>query len=147
MSSLFTKIIDGDIPGRFLWSDDVAVSFLTIAPLTPGHALVVSRAEIAQWTDAEDDLLSRLFFVARRIGQAQQAEWRAPRIGVLLEGFEVSHLHVHVWPAFSPADFDFHNVDRDPDPAALDSAADRIRVRLIEDGHAQNVPADVSRVF
>ncbi|MBA2419206.1 MAG: HIT family protein [Nocardioidaceae bacterium] len=145
MSSLFTKIIAGEIPGRFLWSDDVAVAFLTIAPLTPGHALVVPRAEVCQWTEADDTLLEHLVRVAKRIGAAQQAEWDATRIGVLIEGFEVDHLHIHVWPAFSAADFDVHNVDHDPDPAALDESAERIRVRLIEDGFAEHVPADVSR--
>ncbi|MFY0409269.1 HIT family protein [Solicola sp. PLA-1-18] len=145
MSTLFTRIIEGEIPGRFLWSDDVCVSFLTIAPLTPGHALVVPRAEVDHWVDADDELLAHLMRVARTIGKAQQLEWNAPRIGVLVEGFEVPHLHIHVWPAFSPADFEVRNVDHSPDPASLDRAAEKIRTRLIEHGHLETVPADVSR--
>ena len=58
MSTLFTKIIDGDIPGRFVWADDVAVAFGTIAPITDGHVLVVPRAEIVQLTEAPDDVLA-----------------------------------------------------------------------------------------
>ena len=59
MSTLFTKIIDGDIPGRFVWADDVAVAFGTIAPITDGHVLVVPRAEIVQLTEAPDEVLTR----------------------------------------------------------------------------------------
>lgn len=145
MSTLFSKIIAGEIPGRFLWSDDVAVAFLTAAPLTQGHALVVPRAEIDHWVDADAATLAHLVAVAQTIGKAQKAEWNAERIGVLVEGFEVPHLHIHVWPAFTTADFDVHNVDHSPDPSDLDAAAERIRVRLIENGDGANVPADVSR--
>ncbi|NIR38883.1 MAG: HIT family protein, partial [Actinobacteria bacterium] len=55
MSSIFTKIIDGEIPGRFVWRDDVCVAFLDVRPLAPGHALVVPRAEVDQWTDLPSD--------------------------------------------------------------------------------------------
>lgn len=140
MATLYTKIIDGEIPGRFVWADDECVAFLTIAPITPGHTLVVPRAEIAQWTEADDATLAHLMSVARRIGAAQQAEWNAPRAGVLVEGFEVPHLHVHVWPAQSPADFEVHDVDHDPGAAALDDAAERIRARLRAAGHDTHVP-------
>ena len=50
MASIFTKIIDGELPGRFVWKDDVCVAFLTIAPVTDGHTLVVPRAEVDRWT-------------------------------------------------------------------------------------------------
>ena len=58
MSTLFTKIINGEIPGRFIWQDDDCVSFLTIGPLTDGHALVVPRLEVDKWTDAAPELVS-----------------------------------------------------------------------------------------
>ena len=79
MSTLFTKIIAGDIPGRFVWADDVAVAFGTIAPITEGHMLVVPRDEIVQLTEAPDDVLAHLMLVAKTIGQAQQQAWSAPR--------------------------------------------------------------------
>ena len=60
MSTVFTKIIDGDLPGRFVWSDDVAVAFLSINPLGPGHTLVVPRAEVDHWVDADAALLAHL---------------------------------------------------------------------------------------
>ena len=109
MSTLFTKIIAGDIPGRFVWADDVAVAFGTIAPITEGHMLVVPRAEIVQLTEAPDDVLAHLVLVAKTIGQAQQQAWSAPRAALLVAGFEVAHLHLHVLPAWDEASLSFRN--------------------------------------
>lgn len=139
MATLFTKIITGEIPGRFVWSDEACVAFLTIDPLTDGHAMVVSREEIEQWTDADEQTWAHLQRVAQIIGRAQQAEWEAPRVGMLLEGFEVAHLHVHTWPAFSAADFDPHAVMRDVPDERFEKAAERLRTRLRADGHEANV--------
>jgi diadenosine tetraphosphate (Ap4A) HIT family hydrolase len=141
MSTLFTKIIAGEIPGRFVWADDVAVAFSTIAPITPGHVLVVPRAEIVQLTDATDDLLAHLMAVARRIGQAQQAAWSAPRAALLVAGFEVPHLHLHVLPAWDEASLSFRNARTDVPAAELDAAASRVRDTLIAQGHGAHVPA------
>ncbi len=129
MATLFTKIIDGDIPGRFVWADDVVVAFGTIAPITDGHVLVVPRAEILQLTEAPDDTLSHLMLVARTIGQAQQHAWSAPRAALLVAGFEVPHLHVHVLPAWDEASLTFRNARPDLPPAELDAAAERVRSR------------------
>jgi diadenosine tetraphosphate (Ap4A) HIT family hydrolase len=141
MPTVFTQIINGELPGRFVWQDDEVCAFLTIAPLQPGHTLVVPRAEIDRWTDADDRLTSRLMTVARAIGEAQTCAWDAPRAGLVVAGFEVPHLHLHVFPAWSLSDFDFARVDHSPDPAALDEAADRIRTTLRDLGHAEHVPA------
>jgi diadenosine tetraphosphate (Ap4A) HIT family hydrolase len=141
MSTLFTKIIDGDIPGRFVWKDDVCVAFLTIGPLTDGHTLVVPRQEIDRWTDAEPALVSKLMLVAQTIGQAQVDAFGAPRAGLTIAGFEVEHLHVHVFPAYTLENFSFATVDNNPDPAALDANAEKIRTALRTAGHAEFVPA------
>ncbi|TYC99664.1 HIT family protein [Arthrobacter echini] len=139
MATMFTKIIEGEIPGRFIWQDDDVVAFLTIAPITPGHTLVVSRREIEHWLDAEPELLSKVMAVAQTIGKAQEKAYGARRVGVLMEGYEVPHLHVHVWPTQSPADFDVKRVDLSPDPAALDEAAQTLRDALREAGHGEHV--------
>ncbi|WP_435203322.1 HIT family protein [Janibacter sp. GS2] len=141
MASLFTQIINGDIPGRFVWSDETCVAFLTIEPVTDGHAMVVPRAEIEQWTDADEETWVHLQRVALVIGRAQQAEWEAVRVGMLLEGLLVPHLHVHVWPACSPEDFDPHDTLTDVSDERFDEAAERLRARLRDHGHAANVPA------
>ena len=137
MASLFTRIIAGEIPGRFVWYDDRCVVFLTIAPIAPGHALVVPRAEVDHWIDLEPDLAAHLFTVAQQIGRAQRAEWNPRRVGVLIVGDEVPHVHIHVVPINAPGELSFANVDRSPDAAALDDAAERIRARLRELGRSE----------
>ena len=144
MSTLFTQIIAGDIPGRFVWADDVAVAFGTIAPITDGHMLVVPRAEIAQLTEAPDDVLAHLMLVAKAIGQAQQSAWSAPRAALLVAGFEVEHLHLHVLPAWDESSLTFRNARTDVPAADLDAAAQRVRVALIDQGHAARVPASLT---
>ncbi|HLS26143.1 MAG TPA: HIT family protein [Beutenbergiaceae bacterium] len=138
--TVFTKIINGQIPGRFVWSDSECVAFLTAEPLQPGHTLVVSREEIDHWLDVPDDLAQHLFAVARHIGRAQREEFEPTRVGLLIEGYGVPHVHLHVWPSQSTADFDPTNVDRSPDPGAMDTAAQRLRSRLRSLGHGQFVP-------
>jgi len=142
MSTLFTRIIDGEIPGRFVWKDDEVVAFLTIAPLTQGHTLVVPREEVDSWTHASPELLAKVMDVAQSIGKVQEELFDAKRVGVLMEGFEVEHLHVHVWPAYSTADFEVHNVDHNPDPAIMDATAVKLRAALRSAGHGDAIPAD-----
>lgn len=141
MTTLFTRIIDGELPGRFVWADDVAVAFTTIAPITDGHTLVVPRVEIPELTQAPDDVLAHLTRVARTIGQAQQAAWSAPRIALLVAGFEVPHLHLHVLPAWDEASLTFANARHDLPAADLDAAAERVRAALVDAGHGAHVPA------
>ncbi|GGL91337.1 HIT family protein [Glutamicibacter protophormiae] len=142
MSTLFTKIINGEIPGRFVWSDAQCVGFLSIGPLSDGHTLVVPRAEINEFTDAPDELVAHLTLVATRIGRTQKRVFNAARAGLMIAGFEVPHLHVHVWPTNSLADFDLANAAVNPDPAQLDANAQALRDGLRADGHSEFVPAD-----
>lgn len=142
MSTLFTKIINGEIPGRFVWKDEDVVAFLTISPITQGHTLVVPREEVDSWTQASPELLAKVMDVAQRVGRVQEDLFNAKRVGVLMEGFEVDHLHVHVWPAYSTADFEIHNVDHNPDPAVMEATAVKLRAALREAGHGDAVPQD-----
>lgn len=139
MATLFTKIINGDLPGRFVWSDETCVAFLTIDPVTEGHTMIVSREEIVQWTDADAKTWAHLQSVAQIIARAQQAEWEAPRVALMLEGFEVPHLHVHVWAARSAADVEPHKIMRDVSDERFEEAAERLRARLRADGHEADV--------
>lgn len=139
MATLFSRIIEGEILGRFVWRDDRCVAFLTIAPLRPGHALVVPRHEVDEWTDAEEDLLAHLIVVAQHIGTAQKIGFEAPRAGMIVAGFEVPHLHVHVFPAWGIDDFNFANADHNADPGQLDADADTLREALRKAGHGERV--------
>jgi len=134
MATLFTRIIDGEIPGRFVWRDDRVVAFLTIAPLAPGHTLVVPIEEVDHWIDLAPDLLAHTMEVARVVGRAQQAAFSPTKIAVLVVGEEVPHAHVHLVPFTGLDQVNFANVDPDPDPAALDAAADRLRAELRAQG-------------
>jgi histidine triad (HIT) family protein len=135
VATIFTRIIDGELPGRFVWKDDLAVGFLSIAPIRPGHTLVVPRQEIDQWTDAPAELLTHLTTVAQTIGQAVKEAWDAPRAALIIAGFEVPHLHLHAYPAWGLDDLDFANANPSPDAGAMDEAAERIRTTLEKHGH------------
>jgi len=134
MASVFTLIINGDLPGRFVWKDDDCVAFLSINPLAPGHTLVVPRLEIDHWLDLEPDLLSHLFGVSQTIGAALQAGFQPVKVGMMVAGLEVPHVHIHLVPIRGIHDLDFANADPNPDPAALDAATATIRVQLREVG-------------
>ncbi|OLT39424.1 HIT family hydrolase [Serinicoccus sp. CNJ-927] len=124
MATIFTKIIEGDIPGHVVWSDEVCAAFLDIEPLTPGHVLVVPRQEVDQWVDLTQETLAHLMDVCATIGRAQQRVYGADRVGVIVQGFEVPHAHVHVFPTSDPGDFDLgRKGPRDQDDLAADAAA------------------------
>jgi histidine triad (HIT) family protein len=133
MATLFTRIIEGDLPGRFVYRDDRCVAFLSIAPIQPGHTLVVPIEEVDHWIDADPSLTAHLAQVAQKIGAAQQEAFGAARIALMIAGLEVPHLHLHVVPIRTEADLSFANADPGADPAALDAAADAIRAALGDD--------------
>ena len=130
VASIFTRIIDGEIPGRFVWKDDVCVAFLDVRPLARGHVLVVPRAEVDQWTDLDADTVTHLTSVAHRIGQAQKALLSPARIGLMIAGFEVPHVHVHVVPMNGMGDLDFAQADVSPDQADLDALREQLAAAL-----------------
>ncbi|MEI6254917.1 MAG: HIT family protein [Mycobacteriaceae bacterium] len=134
MPSVFTMIINGDLPGRFVYEDDLGddgvVGFLTIEPMTQGHTLVVPRAEVDNWQDLDPALFHRVMDVAQRIGKAVCVAFGADRAGMIIAGLEVPHLHVHVFPARDLSDFGFANVDRNPSPESLDEAQAKIVAAL-----------------
>lgn len=142
MATLFTRIIDGELPGRFVWKDDECVAFLSIGPLTTGHTLVVPRAEVDRWTEAPTELMTHLIEVAQIIGKAQLAAFGSERVGLEIAGFEVPHLHVHVWPTNSLADFDLSRARTDVPAEEFDAALHTLRAALVTQGHGQFVPGD-----
>lgn len=140
MSTIFTKIINGEIPGRFVWTDEVCVAFATIEPHTDGHVLVVPRAEVGSYVDAPDDVVAHLAVVAKRIGAVQVRVFGAPRAGLIVAGYGVDHLHLHVLPIRSEEDLSFSSA-RHPEGGELDAAMERLRSGLVEDGWGEFVPA------
>lgn len=140
MSTVFSKIIAGELPGRFVWQDPEVVAFLTIAPVAPGHTLVVPRAEVDRWTDLEPALLTRLNEVAQAVGKAVLRGFGASRAGYLIAGFEVPHTHIHVFPANDMSGFDLSLADPDAPAEESDAAAETLRRSLRELGYGEFVP-------
>jgi histidine triad (HIT) family protein len=140
MASIFTRIIEGELPGRFVWRDDRCVAFLTIAPTAVGHTLVVPIEEVDHWVDLPPDLAAHLWDVAAHVGRAQRAAFSPRRVGVLIVGDEVPHTHIHLIPMNRLSEMDLATSDQNPDPAALDDAAERLRTALREAGHGAVVP-------
>jgi histidine triad (HIT) family protein len=130
VATVFTRIINGELPGRFVWKDESCVGFLSIRPLRPGHTLVVPRREVDHWLDLEPALLAHLAGTAQAIGKAQMAGFHPERVGVLLAGLEVPHCHFHVVPIRGVHDLDFDNQDPNPDAEMMDGAAETIRREL-----------------
>lgn len=130
MPSVFSQIIAGSLPGRFVWKDELCVAFLSIRPLRPGHTLVVPRLEVDHWLDLEPGLLAHLVATSQAIGRAQMAGFRPARIGLVLAGLEVPHCHFHVVPIRGMQDLDFANQDPNPAAAMMDESAETIRREL-----------------
>jgi len=141
VTTIFSRIIDGEIPGRFVWRDDRAVAFIPIALLAPGHTLVVPIEPVDHWIDLDDDLNAHLWAVAKTIGGALQEAFQPRKVGVLVVGEEVPHVHIHLVPYAELSQMSFANQDTSPDPAALDDQMERTRATLRAHGHGPNVPA------
>ncbi len=131
MPTVFTRIIRGELPGVFVWKDELTVGFLSINPMAFGHTLVVPREEVDHWVDAEPDLVRHLFDVTHTLGLAQQHAFRPERVGVIIAGYEVPHLHVHVIPTNDMSELSFANAAPHVAREELDDAAARIRSALV----------------
>ena len=130
MPTIFTRIIDGEIPGTFVWKDDRCVAFMSINPLRPGHVLVVPREEIDHWLDCPPALRDHLMEVSQTIGKAIHAVYGSEKVGLMLAGLEVPHLHLHLVPIDSVTDLDFANAATSVDSDSLAEEAASIRYVL-----------------
>jgi diadenosine tetraphosphate (Ap4A) HIT family hydrolase len=130
MATIFTRIINGEIPGKFVWRDDLCVAFMSINPMARGHVLVVPVEEVDHWVDASPELATHIFDVTRRIGVAQKAAFDCERVGVIVAGYEVPHMHVHVIPTSNMGHLSFANAAAHVAAADLEGAAAEIRAHL-----------------
>lgn len=130
MASIFTHIIAGDLPGHFVWKDELAVAFMTIQPIRPGHLLIVPRLEVDQWDDLPEEQILHLMRVSRLIAHAQKTVYGSARVALMIAGFEVPHTHLHVLPADAMADLSFDKVySAEPEELLRESAAIRAALR------------------
>lgn len=107
MATIFTKIINGDIPCYKVASDDRFFAFLDINPLTEGHTLVVSRAEEDYIFDLDAELLGDMFRFAQHVAARIKVATGCRRVAVVVLGLDVPHAHIHLIPMNSMADVDF----------------------------------------
>jgi histidine triad (HIT) family protein len=142
MTTIFTKIIDGEIPGRFVWRDEQVVAFLPIALLAPGHTLVVPIEPVDHWIDLDPALSASVWSVAQTIARALDVIYQPTKVGILVVGEEVPHAHVHLVPFTELTQMSFANQDLNPLPADLDRQAEDLRAALRAAGHSSSVPAD-----
>lgn len=105
--SIFTKIIQGKLPGHFVWQDELSVAIMTIQPINPGHILVIPREQIDHWDDLPTELVNHLLEVSKKISHALKTIFKPERIGLVIAGLEVPHTHIHLFPANKLDDFDF----------------------------------------
>lgn len=137
MASVFTLIMEGKIPGNFVWKDDKAVAILTIQPIRQGHLLVIPREEIDQWTDLPLELAAHLMQVSSKIGNALKVAYPATRVGMMIAGLEVPHTHIHLIPMDSMEDLSF-TFAKNADPETLKQTAATIRSVLQQQGHRES---------
>ena len=134
MASVFTDIINGNLPSHAIWRDEKCVAFLSINPISNGHCLVVPIAEIDHWIDLPLDLVEHLMRVASIIGHSQMEIFEPNRIGQMIAGFEVPHTHLHVIPINDMSDMDFRNAKVNVDKTHLAENAKLIRASLVRSG-------------
>lgn len=134
MSTVFSKIIAGDIPGRIVYKDDTVTAFLTIEPVAYGHTLIVPVEEIDKWTDIPAGLWAHMNEVAQNVGKVIVEKFDAERAGYLIAGFEVPHAHIHVFPADDMSGYNLSSAMRhdETDDAKMDAAAEAIREGLTQ---------------
>ena len=112
MTSVFTKIINGELPSYKIHEDDLTYSFLALDQVNLGHVLVIPKQEVNHWFDTPTDSYSRVSLNSQKIAKAIKQATDCPRVGVMVAGFEVPHYHVHLIPAWGIPDLDFKKARR-----------------------------------
>ena len=127
MASIFTKIINREIPGQIIAEDDRFIAFLDITPLVMGHTLVVPKKEVDYIFDLDDDTLAGLNVFAKKVSFAIRKTVPCKRIGVAVIGIEVPHTHIHLVPMNHVGDINFAQAKIHPTQDELAAVAERIR--------------------
>ena len=130
MASIFTRIINREIPGYIIAEDDRYIAFLDISPLVLGHTLVIPKQEVDYIFNLEDDSLAGLMVFAKKVAKAVEKAVPCRRIGVSVIGLEVPHTHVHIVPMNSADDVNFTRAKLSPSKEALAEVAEKIRKHL-----------------
>lgn len=127
MASIFTRIINREIPAYIVAEDERYIAFLDINPLVVGHTLVVPKKEVDFIFDLDDDTLAGLNLFAKKVAQAIRKSIPCKRVGVAVIGLEVPHTHIHLVPMSSMGDLNFTRAKLNPSKEELAEAAEKIK--------------------
>ena len=130
MTTIFSHIINGNIPGTLVYRDDLCVAFMSINPLADGHVLVVPIEEVDHWIDASPELSAHLFAVSHKISLALATAFLCERVGLIIAGYEVNHCHIHLIPTQSMHELNFANAAQSVERETLEAHAAKIVAAL-----------------
>lgn len=130
MSTIFTKIINREIPAHIVAEDERFIAFLDISPLQKGHTLVVPKFEVDYIFDLDDDLLSGMHLFSKRVARGIKEAIPCNRIGMAVLGMEVPHAHIHLVPLTSEGDLSFSNPKLQLSSDEMDEIANAIRLAI-----------------
>ena len=130
MTTIFTRIIEGQIPGTFVYRDSLCVAFLSINPLAAGHVLVVPIEEVDHWIDMSPELAAHIFAVSHRISRAISDAFPCTRVGLIIAGYEIDHCHIHLIPTHTMQQLNFANAATSIDRDTLESHAELLTQAL-----------------
>lgn len=139
MSSLFTRIRQGELPGHLVWDDGRCFAMLTIKPIREGHLLVIPHEEVDHWYDMDASLNAHVFEVARLLSQQLRALFPCEKVGMMIAGLEVRHTHLHLIPVTAIADLNFA-LAQDRSDAEQALTAEKIRQALRTAGYGEQLP-------
>lgn len=139
MSSLFTRIRQGELPGHIVWDDGRCFAMLTIKPIREGHLLVIPHEEVDHWYDMDAALNAHVFEVARLLSRQLRTLFPCEKVGMMIAGLEVRHTHLHLIPVTAIADLNFALAQEraDADQAVT---AEKIRQSLRAAGYGGQFP-------
>jgi histidine triad (HIT) family protein len=130
MTTIFTRIIEGQIPGTFVYRDSLCVAFLSINPLAAGHVLVVPIEEVDHWIDMSPELSAHMFAVSHRISRAISKAFPCTRVGLIIAGYEINHCHIHLIPTNTMSELNFANAAASVERNVLEAQAEKLMSEL-----------------
>jgi diadenosine tetraphosphate (Ap4A) HIT family hydrolase len=130
MTTIFTRIIQGEIPGTFVYKDEACVAFMSINPMADGHVLVIPRDEVDHWVDLSPYIASHLFEVSHRISRALSVAFPCEKVGLIIAGYEVNHCHIHLIPTTNMGQLSFANAAVSVERSILEANAEKITAAL-----------------
>ncbi|MCU0367537.1 MAG: HIT family protein [Cyclobacteriaceae bacterium] len=130
MPSIFTRIINREIPAQIIAEDDRFIAFLDVMPLVTGHTLIVPKQEVDYIFDLDDQLLADMIVFAKKVAKVLKQSIECKRIGVAVIGLEVPHTHVHLVPMNAMGDINFSRPKLSPSKEELEATANLIRANF-----------------